>query len=128
MSFKYLKCSSSLGTLLTYCSSKDDFHQFFPKKQCPFTGVTLLIAQCLLEDVGVPWCPQILKYPLDPWLHIVHQKLGVYLYYPKLKKYPMTRAIGTLVSVHGTSEDGSIPLNRPNFTTLLDLEEMKERF
>ena len=36
--------------------------------------------------------------------------------------------LGTLVSVHGTSEDGSLPLSPPNFTTLLDLEEMKEPF
>ena len=56
VSFKYFKCLSSLGTLLiSYCSS------VFPKYQCPFTGVTLNIAQCHVEDVGVPRYPQISK-------------------------------------------------------------------
>ena len=61
VSFKYLKCPSSLGTLLiSYCSSKvEDFHQCSPKYQCSLTGVTLLIAQCLLEDVGAHRYPKI---------------------------------------------------------------------
>ena len=62
VSFKYLNCPSSLGTLLiSYCPSKDEnFHRCSPKYQCPLTGATLLIAQCLLEDVGVPRYRQIL--------------------------------------------------------------------
>ena len=94
VSFKYLMCPSSLGTLLiSYCSSKDeDFHQCSPKYQS-----------------------------LD-WSNTPHRPVSL----GRCRCPSVRPELVTLVSVHGTSEDGSIPLGPPNFTTLLDLEEMKE--